>query len=216
MEIMKTLITPNERQQQAIDILKGSVMLLAGPGTGKTFTVIQRIEKMLLQGVEPSCILCLTFSDAAASEMRQRLIKKMGVIASSVDIYTYHSFCNELIKFYPDKFELGSGVKLITDTEKIAIMKDCIDEAKLEFFVPARADRYFFTKDFISYVEKLKSKRISKEDYLSCIDTNPSLIPRVKELESEIYEREQAGKTQNKGRYAELEKIKVNIEKAKE
>lgn len=216
METMKIIITPNERQQQAINILNGPVMLLAGPGTGKTFTVIQRIEKMLAQGVEPSSILCLTFSDAAASEMRQRLIKKMGVIASSVDIYTYHSFCNELIKFYPDKFELSAGVKLITETEKISIMKDCIDEAKLEFFVPSRADRYYFTRDFISYVERLKSKRISKEDYLSCIDTNPSLMPRIKELESEIYEREQAGKTQNKGRYAELEKIKVNIEKAKE
>lgn len=215
-KMIKPIITPNERQQQAIDILKGSVMLLAGPGTGKTFTVIQRIEKMLTSGVEPSSILCLTFSDAAAGEMRQRLIKKMGVKASSLDIYTYHSFCNELIKSYPDKFELSSGVRLITDTEKIAIMKDCIDEAKLEFFVPARADRYYFTKDFISHVEKLKSKRITKENYLSCIDSNPSLMPRLKELESEIYEREQAGKTQNKGRYAELEKIKVNIEKAKE
>lgn len=215
-KIIKPTITPNARQQQAIDILKGSVMLLAGPGTGKTFTVIQRIEKMLNSGVAPSSILCLTFSDAAAGEMRQRLIKKMGVAASKVDICTYHSFCNELIKAYPDKFELSNGVGLITETEKISIMKDCIDEASLEYFVPSRADRYFFTKDFISHVEKLKSKRISKVDYLACIDTNISLVPRIKELESEIYEREQAGKTQNKGRYAEIEKIKLNIEKAKE
>ena len=47
-------ITPNKEQQKAIDILDGSVMLLAGPGTGKTFTVIQRIEKMLEKGIEPS------------------------------------------------------------------------------------------------------------------------------------------------------------------
>ena len=93
---MGAVITPNEMQQKAIDILKGQVMLLAGPGTGKTFTVIHRIEKMLAEGIKPSSILCLTFSDAAANEMRQRLIKKMGVIASSVDIYTYHSFCNDL------------------------------------------------------------------------------------------------------------------------
>ena len=216
VENLKPVIKPNVRQQEAIDILNGSVMLLAGPGTGKTFTVIQRIEKMLADGVEPSSILCLTFSDAAASEMRQRLIKKMGVLASAVDIYTYHSFCNDLIKTYPDKFEMTSGVNLITDAQKITLMKECIDEAKLEVFVPSRADRYFFTKDFISHVERLKSKRVSKEEYLNCIDTNPSLMPRIKELESEIYEREQAGKTQNKGRYAELEKIKTNIEKAKE
>lgn len=213
---MTTIIKPNQKQQQAIDILNGQVMLLAGPGTGKTFTVIHRIEKMLSDGIEPSSILCLTFSDAAASEMRQRLIKKMGVVASSVDIFTYHSFCNDLIKTYPDKFEMTSGVKLITDAEKISIMKECIDEAKLEFFVPSRADRYFFTKNFIAYVEKIKTLRISKQDYISCIDTNPTLMPRYKELESEIYEREQAGNTKNKTRYNELEKIKINIEKAKE
>ena len=213
---MKNIIKPNSKQQQAIDILNGQVMLLAGPGTGKTFTVIHRIEKMLADGVEPSSILCLTFSDAAASEMRQRLIKKMGVVASAVDIYTYHSFCNDLIKTYPDKFEMTSGVKLITDAEKISIMKECIDNANLEFFVPSRADRYFFTKNFISYVEKLKTQRVSKDEYMACIDTNPVLMPRYKELESEIYEREQAGNTKNKTRYNELEKIKTNIEKAKE
>ncbi|RAI14694.1 MAG: hypothetical protein DK841_01230 [Candidatus Melainabacteria bacterium] len=213
---VKNIIKPNSKQQQAIDILNGQVMLLAGPGTGKTFTVIHRIEKMLADGVEPSSILCLTFSDAAASEMRQRLIKKMGVVASAVDIYTYHSFCNDLIKTYPDKFEMTSGVKLITDAEKISIMKECIDDANLKFFVPSRADRYFFTKNFISYVEKLKTQRVSKEEYMACIDTNPMLMPRYKELESEIYEREQAGNTKNKTRYNELEKIKTNIEKAKE
>lgn len=213
---MKNIIKPNSKQQQAIDILNGQVMLLAGPGTGKTFTVIHRIEKMLADGVEPSSILCLTFSDAAASEMRQRLIKKMGVVASAVDIYTYHSFCNDLIKTYPDRFEMTSGVKLITDAEKISIMKECIDDANLKFFVPSRADRYFFTKNFISYVEKLKTQRVSKDEYMACIDTNPMLMPRYKELESEIYEREQAGNTKNKTRYNELEKIKTNIEKAKE
>lgn len=215
-QTVKSKITPNKMQQKAIDILKGQVMLLAGPGTGKTFTVIHRIENMLSQGVDPSSVLCLTFSDAAANEMRQRLIKKMGVSASSLDIYTYHSFCNEIIKAYPGQFELAAGVKLISESEKITLMQKSIDEANLKFFVPARADKYFFTKNFISYVETLKSKRIDKEQYMECINTNPNLIPRVQELESEIYEREQRGETRNKGRYGELEKIKNNIEKSKE
>ncbi|MBO5435839.1 ATP-dependent helicase, partial [bacterium] len=214
--VVKPVIKPNERQQQAIDILKGQIMLLAGPGTGKTFTVINRIEKMLADGVEPSSILCLTFSDAAASEMKQRLVKKMGVVASSVNIYTYHSFCNDIIKAYPAQFSLGLGVRLINETEKIAIMKECIDEADLKFFVPERADKYFHAKNFISYVERLKMQRLSKEEYLDCINTNPSLAPRIKELKSEIYEREQRGETRNKGRYDEIGKIETNIEKAKE
>ena len=207
---------PNEMQQKAIDKLQGQVMLLAGPGTGKTFTVIHRIEAMLSKGIQPSSILCLTFSDVAANEMRQRLIKKMGVIASSVDIYTYHSFCNEIIKTYPAQFELGAGVRLISDIEKILLMRECIDEAELEFFTPSRADKYFFAKNFIGYIEKLKSQRVTKEEYLANIETNPTLLPRIKELEAEIYEREQRGETRNKGRYGEIDKIKTNIEKSKE
>ena len=211
-----TEIRPNIKQQEAIDNLNGQIMLLAGPGTGKTFTIIHRIEKMLSEGIEPSSILCLTFSDAAANEMKQRLIKKMGVLASSVDIYTYHSFCNDIIKLYPSQFSLGVGVRLITETEKIKLMKDCIDSATLEYFVPTRADRYHFAGKFISYIEKLKSQRITRKDYFEQIETNPTLMPRIKELEAEIYERESRGETRNKGRYDEIEKIKTNIEKAKE
>lgn len=215
-EQAKPVIKPNERQQQAIDIQKGQVMLLAGPGTGKTFTVINRIEQMIARGAEPSSILCLTFSDAAANEMRQRLIKQMGVIASSVDVYTYHSFCNDVIKQYPEQFSLSLGVRLITETEKLALMKATIDEVNPQVFVPNRADRYFYAKSFVGYAEHLKSLRISKEEYLSNIDTNPTLMPMYKEIEAEIYEREQNGKMQNKTRYSKLETIKKNIEKAKE
>ena len=209
-------IIPNQMQQKAIDILKGPVMLLAGPGTGKTFTVINRIEKMLSEGIEPSSILCLTFSDAAATEMRQRLIKNMGIVASSVNVYTYHSFCNDIIKEYPSQFELAFGVKLINDTQKITLMKDCIDKANLEYFVPSRADKYYYTKNFISYIEKIKSKRITQNEYFNAIETNPTLKPRLKELQIEIQQREQAGNTKNKTRYSEIEKIEKNIEKAKE
>ena len=83
-------ITPNAKQQECIDNINGKIMVLAGPGTGKTFTVIQRIKSMLERGIKPETILCLTFSDAAAGEMRERLIREMGVLASSVDIFTYH------------------------------------------------------------------------------------------------------------------------------
>ncbi len=209
-------IKPNVKQQECIDTIDGKVMVLAGPGTGKTFTVIQRIKAMLEMGIKPETILCLTFSDAAAGEMRERLIREMGVLASSVDIFTYHSFCNDIIKQNPTQFDLSANVKLITDTIAVQLMKETIDEVNPKFFVAQRADKYHFVKDFLNYIPKLKSFRIDKETYLSNIETNPSLMPRIKELESEIYEREQSGKTQNKTRYNEIEKIKTNIGKAKE
>lgn len=212
----KTTIKPNARQQEAIDTLKGQIMLLAGPGTGKTFTVINRIEKMLTDGINPSSILCLTFSDAAATEMRQRLIKKMGVIATQVDVYTYHSFCNDIIKQYPEQFSLSSGVSLIDDTQKLELIKQTIDKVNPQYFIPNRGNKYQLAKSFIEHVAHLKSLRISKEEYLKCIETNPTLSQRINELEAEVAERLLAGNTQNKMRLDEIEKIKLNIEKAKE
>lgn len=215
-EAVKKVITPNKKQVECIENLKGSVMVLAGPGTGKTFTVIQRIKYMLEQGIKPDTILCLTFSDAAANEMRARLIKEMGVIASSVDIYTYHAFCMDVLKQNPIQFDMSVDIKKITDTQKQELMKETIDEAKLEHFVAERGDKYFFVKNFIGHVEKLKAQRVDKETYLSFVNSNPQLIPRLKEVEDEIYERESHGETRNKGRYDEIEKIKAKIEKAKE
>ena len=74
----KKVIKPNKAQQKCIDTIEGKILVLAGPGTGKTFTVIHRISAMLKRGVKPETILCLTFSDAAASEMRHRIIKEIG------------------------------------------------------------------------------------------------------------------------------------------
>src|SRR5574344_1322810 len=185
MEIKK--ITPNEKQKECIETLEGPVMVLAGPGTGKTFTVIERIKYMLEKNILPEKILCLTFSEAAASEMRQRLLKKMGIEASGVDVYTYHAFCNEIIKENPDEFNLPANFSLISETIARELMKETVDEAKLVAFVPPRADKYNYVPKFINYVQKLKSLRMDKETYLSYINSNPDLMPKQKEIEKKIF-----------------------------
>ena len=212
----KKVIKPNKAQQKCIDTIEGKILVLAGPGTGKTFTVIHRISAMLKRGVKPETILCLTFSDAAASEMRHRIIKEIGFLASSVNIYTYHSFCNEILKQYPDEFGLSPDIKLITDTVKRELMIETIDESNLEAFVADRGGKYYYLSTFVSTVEKIKSKRIDKKTYFEALHINPKFIRAKESLEAEIAEREEKGKTQNKTRYEKLDKIKQNIEKAKE
>ena len=87
-ETLTRKITPNPRQKEAIEAIKGPVMLLAGPGSGKTFTLIERIKNMLSFGVLPSEILCLTFSDAASNEMKTRLVQSSGANAMGVCVST--------------------------------------------------------------------------------------------------------------------------------
>ena len=63
-------LTPNTKQQECIDNIDGKYLVLAGPGTGKTFTITTTIKRLIALGKKPERILCLTFSETAASQMR--------------------------------------------------------------------------------------------------------------------------------------------------
>src|SRR4028118_561919 len=90
----------NEQQRKAVDALEGPVMVIAGPGTGKTQILSARIGKILLSDaqIEPSNILCLTYTDAGVTAMRRRLQQFIGPDAYRVNIYTFHAFCNDVIQ----------------------------------------------------------------------------------------------------------------------
>ena len=171
--IMTTLkITPNEKQMECIKTLDGPVMVLAGPGTGKTFTIIQRIKYMLEQGIPPEVILCLTFSEAAANEMKARLVKEIGTIASAVVIHTYHAFCNEIIRQYPAQFELLDGVGLIDDITKRNLMKQCLDEFNPEFYRTKWGDAYYYIGELLGAVDEIKKNQVTKDEYFNTLNTS--------------------------------------------
>ena len=216
MQEIKVKHKPNERQQMCIDTIDGKIMVLAGPGTGKTFTVTKRISSMIEKGIKPETILCLTFSDAAASEMKGRLSSEIGILASNVNIYTYHSFCNEIIKMYPDKFGISADISLVNATLERELMVQTIDEVVPKVFVADRGGKYFHIPTFLKAISKLKAQRVNKEDYLANIQTNPNLVPQILKLREEIEEKQKKGDTRYKGRLTEIANIEENIEKAKE
>ena len=195
---IKETFEPNKKQKEAIDITEGPVMLLAGPGTGKTYTLTKRVEKMLSKGIEPENILCLTFSDAASNEMKTRLIEKIGMNASGVNVSTYHSFCMDIIKQNPGDFELIDGFQMADDITKQALLKECIDEYsknnKIEFLKDKWGNKYFYIQSIISAIETLKRERTTKEEFFDNIENLPSWAPYLNELYVEKKEREQKGK----------------------
>lgn len=89
----------NPEQRRAVDQIEGPVMVIAGPGTGKTQILSVRIGKILLEtDYQPSNILCLTYTDAGVLAMRRRLLSMIGPDAYSVHLHSYHSFCNTVIQ----------------------------------------------------------------------------------------------------------------------
>jgi DNA helicase-2/ATP-dependent DNA helicase PcrA len=91
----------NVEQKKAVDTIDGPVMVIAGPGTGKTQVLAVRIANILQKtDTKPDSILCLTFTNAGVKEMRSRLFKIIGNTASRVRIVTFHSFASEQLEKY--------------------------------------------------------------------------------------------------------------------
>lgn len=187
-------IIPNEKQMECIKAVDGPVMVLAGPGTGKTFTIIQRIKYMLELGIIPSSILCLTYSEAAANEMKSRLVKEIGTVASAVSVNTYHAFCNEVIRQYPSEFELLDGVGLVDEITKQSIMKEVLLELKPQFYRTKWGDSLYFIPELLKAVDEIKSNQVTKEEYFNTLNTHSAWQGKMDELQAEYLEREQKGK----------------------
>src|SRR6476660_3070437 len=117
----------NSEQQKAVDAIEGPVMVIGGPGTGKTQILAARIGKILLEtDTDPSNILCLTYTDAGVIAMRRRLLEFIGPDAYKVGIYTFHAFCNDVIQENLSLFEKTS-LDPISDLERIELFKQLID-----------------------------------------------------------------------------------------
>ncbi|HNO70643.1 MAG TPA: UvrD-helicase domain-containing protein, partial [Bacteroidia bacterium] len=97
----------NPEQRRAVEHIDGPVMVIAGPGTGKTQIIAARIGNILRSDaqVAPHNILCLTYTDQGTVAMRNRLQQFIGPTAFRVNIYTFHSFCNTVIQNNMEHFE---------------------------------------------------------------------------------------------------------------
>src|SRR6201999_1294691 len=117
----------NEQQRLAVNTTEGPVMVIAGPGTGKTQILAARIGKILLEtDATPQNILCLTYTDAGTIAMRRRLLSFIGPDAYKVNIHTFHSFCNDIIQENLSLFE-KTALDPISDLERIQLFKTLID-----------------------------------------------------------------------------------------
>src|SRR5688572_23444237 len=99
----------NAAQKQAVDLIDGPVLVVAGPGTGKTQLLSMRAANIVRRtDTDPSNILCLTFTESAATAMRKRLIKLMGTAGNHVAVHTFHSFGAEIINRHSEYFWGGA------------------------------------------------------------------------------------------------------------
>ncbi len=163
--VNEVLTRLNERQKAAVDQIEGPVMVIAGPGTGKTHILAARVGNILLKtDVHAKNILCLTFTEAAVLAMRKRLLRFIGPEAHRIHIFTFHSFCNRVIQ---DNLELFGMQELepLSELERIGILRGIIDQ--LPYRHPLRLGRsnpYFYERHLRSLFRWMKLERWSAED----------------------------------------------------
>ena len=147
----------NEQQKRAVDTIEGPVMVIAGPGTGKTQILSARIGKILLDtDTQPQNILCLTYTDAGVIAMRKRILDFIGADAYKVNIYTFHAFCNDVIQDNLSLFEKTS-LDPISDLQRIDLFKQLIDSFQKNHPLKRyRGDVYFEINNLQSLFSTMK------------------------------------------------------------
>jgi DNA helicase-2/ATP-dependent DNA helicase PcrA len=168
----------NEQQKKAVDTIEGPIIVNAGPGTGKTQILATRIGKILLEtDTLPQNILCLTYTDNGAVEMRNRLLQMIGTAAYNIQIHTFHSFCNEVIQ---DNITYFGKLSLepISDLEEIDLYYKLINSIEANNPLKRFRGDIYYEKDRLKALFSLMKKEAWKPEYLNaCIDTYLKVLP---------------------------------------
>ncbi|MDE2037874.1 MAG: ATP-dependent helicase [Patescibacteria group bacterium] len=131
-------------QREAVDAIEGPVMVIAGPGTGKTTILTLRIANILrLTDTPPHGILAITYTDAGVKAMRAKLRDIIGSRAHEVAIHTFHSFASAMIAEYPDHFLHLQGFRNMTDVEQESLVRSIVAGPSFERLRPlGKPDAY--------------------------------------------------------------------------
>ncbi|MDO8650067.1 MAG: ATP-dependent DNA helicase, partial [Candidatus Berkelbacteria bacterium] len=155
----------NPEQKTAVETIEGPVMVLAGPGTGKTQVVALRIGQILSKShASARNILALTFTEAGVTALRQRLIDIVGPDAYQVTVSTFHGFANEVISTFPYAFELPATTNNLDELETYQIIDNIVRKHPgLDLLRPARVPNHH-VRAIIGAIKTLKQEAVTPEN----------------------------------------------------
>lgn len=203
----------NSAQKKAVDTIDGPVMVIAGPGSGKTELLSLRVGNILKVGsARASSILCLTFTETAARNMRERLHTLIGADAYRVAIYTFHSFCTDVIGRYPEYFFGSTHFRPASDLAQSEILEKIFERLPhkhvLGGFHPERG--YAYLKECQVRIKDIKKGGLTPERFKELLVENESVFPELQKILVE-YLPERVGKDS----YQAFEQMMRAFEKTK-
>jgi DNA helicase II / ATP-dependent DNA helicase PcrA len=161
----------NIEQKKAVDTIEGPVMVIAGPGTGKTQVLALRIAHILATtDTPPDGILCLTFTNAGVTAMRTRLIRYIGPVASRVRIATFHGYGMKLIEDHYAALGLSAVPATLDDATTVALLDELLQKRDWQYLRPRHNPAFYF-RSIKSLISLLKRERISPADFIAALKT---------------------------------------------
>jgi DNA helicase-2/ATP-dependent DNA helicase PcrA len=168
---------PDPHQLQAIEHVEGSLLVIAGAGTGKTTVLTKRIARLIREGhAQPNEILALTYTENAAKEMRQRVQAELqGTDLTGLQAETFHAYCNKLLH------RSGKGFDVLDDQDLWIFLRRRLSELHLQHFVRA-ANVAQFLDDLLNFMRRCQDELVTPgmySDYVSCLERGEMPVPRV-------------------------------------
>lgn len=201
----------NDAQRAAVDTIEGPVMVVAGPGTGKTQVLSLRVANILKKAqVNPRNILCLTYTTSGATAMRERLRQLIGADAYGVTINTIHGFCNDVIARNPHVFEEFDALEQISDVEQFRALNRIIDGLLPDLEIVNRKSPYGRTRDILGRISQIKKEGKTLEELTRVADEYEEIMAGKSKEGTKAHEKNMASARKFRdftviyGRYQEM------------
>ncbi len=201
----------NTEQKQAVETIDGPVMVVAGPGTGKTQVLSLRIAHILDQtDTPPDGVLCLTFTNAGVKAMRERLIRYIGPTATKVRVSTFHAFALDVIEEFHELLDDSRVPELLEDAASVAFFDEILTSRDWKYLRP-RANPSMYFRDLKSLIGTLKRDRITPAEFREKVAVE---IQRVSNDPSSISSRGESKGQLKKEAQTRIESLERSLEVA--
>lgn len=180
-EFQKAYKQLNSEQKQAVDTIEGPVLVVAGPGTGKTQLLSLRVANIIRQtDTAPSNILCLTFTDNAARNMRERLETIIGQSAYHIAIHTFHSFGRVIINQFPDYFLERQLLQQIDELGRYELLREIFEQLPHNNPLSVKVgEEFIHLKDALEAISWLKQNALTPHELHKVITANQTFMEAV-------------------------------------
>ncbi len=155
----------NSAQSEAVQTMEGPLLILAGPGSGKTRVITHRIAYLIrVCGASPYHIMAVTFTNKAAREMRERLVQLLGEAVEALTLGTFHAICARILRRDGKGLGLDSSFVIYDEEDQLNVIKQALQELNLD-------SKQYAPRALHSAISAAKSRLISSEEYVHRVNS---------------------------------------------